>query len=721
MDRLKSLWWQEEVDEKYEILKRFNYSRFFLVLIFWAVIWILQSTTQIRWLRLEWIHFIYAIAQLAACFLIKVLDKRGEHCKSVFAILLAECNCLGWWALGTYKYKSSRILFSNLSLVCIKVCEWPFIQTSWLRIFIICKHLVMWYYMSYFNGELDFSADTVPHLIGFLTIFLCNIYCQQGKKNSLERFLSRKNLENAEKRLSVLFNLFPDGLLILSNLKSILYSNVILTRLLSCDIDEIVQKISEIEYCQNKKYSNLSKSNRLIDDIDLIHKLQLNQQVVLGLSQSGDLNLEWRAQKVLWDEGQEAILLTVKDANHIIQLEQTLGDNRLKNVLLRSVSHELRTPINAITSLSDSLISEKEILCNEKISSKLNVISVSSKLLLSLVNDLLDYSRILAGAFSIQKSKFCLRSAVNDAVQLIKLQADKKNLKIIVRIDPQIPDYIYSDRLRFSQILLNLLSNALKFTLSGYIDICCLLSSEGKLHLTIKDTGIGIESSKLFNIFKEFNTVNNPILNPSGCGLGLFISNIIAKELGNEKFEAQSDLGKGSCFGFSIDIYESKTLVESREYEEFEISSEDILPVQIKNFSEIIKKQYPQVLIVDDNEFNRIALGALLSHYEVLFEESCTGMQAVKKVKEVSQKKKPFKLVIMDGSMPELNGWDATKIIHQLYYEGQIESLPSIIGYTAFGSDADVSLCINSGMKECLIKPCSPEILMEKISKYLYM
>ncbi|CAG9327250.1 unnamed protein product [Blepharisma stoltei] len=721
MEKLHRIWWQEEVIEKYKVLQKFLYSRLLLVVSFWVVLWVAQIAVPIKWLRLESIHFVYGISQLATCFLVKLVENKEERWKSILAVILAECNCIGWWVMGLYGYKSSRVLLSNLSLTCINICEWPFIHASWLRILILCKHLLLWHYIGYYYGEIENTGDTMPHLMAFMIIILCDNHCSLQRKNSFERFISRKNLENAEKRLSVIFNLFPDGFLILSKEKLILYSNQILTTLLLCNLNQVIQKLTSIEYSQDKKYSHLSNSNKLIDDINLVHNLQINQQVILGLSQSQNMNLEWKAQKILWDEGEEATLLIVANANHIIELEQTISDNKLKNVLLRSVSHELRTPLNAIISLSNSLSNEREIAINKEMNTKLNIISVSSKLLLSLVNDLLDYSRFLAGAFSIQKSMFLIRNAIYEAVQLVKLQADQKKLKIFVRIDPNIPDSCYSDSLRLSQILLNLLSNALKFTFEGYIEVCCLLNSTGKVQIIVNDTGIGIENSRMSNIFKEFNTLTNPIINPSGCGLGLFISNLIAKELGNEPIKVQSAPGKGSSFCFFVDIFEENPSIENANFEELPeyLVPEEAPSIKIKDFNEYIEKEYPKVLIVDDNDFNRIALGDLLRHYGILYDESCTGKQAVKKVEEANGKNKPYKVVVMDGSMPELNGWDATKLIYQLFYEGKILILPSIIGYTAFTSEMDISLCINAGMKECLIKPCNPGVLIEKVSKYL--
>ncbi|CAG9327245.1 unnamed protein product [Blepharisma stoltei] len=310
-------------------------------------------------------------------------------------------------------------------------------------------------------------------------------------------------------------------------------------------------------------------------------------------------------------------------------------------------------------------------------------------------------------------------------MQLIKIQAERKGLRIISRIDPELPIYIFSDPLRFNQVLLNLLSNALKFTLSGFIEIACIPCADGNMKTIVQDTGIGIKESKIKNLFQEFQTYHQESLNPTGCGLGLYISNIIAKELGSKSIKVKSKENQGSCFSFSINIKEDIKALENREKimkYDYSLSAnllENNFQIVIKDFNAIMKQEYPKVLIVDDNEFNRISLGSILLSNNILYSEACTGKQAVNNIEEMSKKKKPFKLVIMDGSMPELNGWDATKQIFNLHAEGKLDDLPTIIGYTAFTSDQDIKMCIDAGMADCIIKPCSSQVLMSKIFEYL--
>ncbi|CAG9327247.1 unnamed protein product [Blepharisma stoltei] len=722
MENLRSSWWEEEVNEKYQVIKNFAYTVLKIILFVIAFnLWCEKNHDMLfTFLPFDLLHILECIALWYG-------DNKNKAIKSWIIILSSELNSTMWFLMGAFISKETKIILCVLSFASINFFEWPIIESFWIRNFILLKHFFYFYYIEYFTVGLDCSAieGGFSQMISIFIFLLCELNWRQTREKSFGKFSYRKTIEKAEKRLSLIFELFPDGILIISSDYKILFSNENLIKLLGCSAQQILPLLNSIQYIEGKKYLQWNISNKLIDDANLIQNLQLNDETLLGVCRIGEFNLEWKGQKILWDD-EEATLLTVRNVNNLIQLERTLSDSKLKNVILRSVSHELRTPINAISNFVESLKEEPEIACHDEWNSKLDITLISSKLLLSLVNDLLDYSRILAGVFSIKKSKFLLRNAINNTIQLIKIQAERKGLKIISRIDPQLPVYIFSDPLRFNQVLLNLLSNALKFTISGFIEVTCLSCADGTMKTIVQDTGIGIKESKIKDLFQEFHTQYQETLNPTGCGLGLFISNIIAKELGSNSIEVQSKESHGSSFSFIIDIKESihNGAINNSETLTYDDSlsenlSENIFPIIIKDFNAVMKQEYPKILIVDDNEFNRISLGSILFSNNILYSEACTGKQAVNNIEEMSRKKKPFKLVIMDGSMPELNGWDATKQIFNLHAEGKLDDLPTIIGYTAFTSDQDIKMCIDAGMADCIIKPCSSQILMSKIFEYL--
>ncbi|CAG9310166.1 unnamed protein product [Blepharisma stoltei] len=720
MEVIYHQWWEEEVNEKYQVLKRYSYSLlYFSAFILLCVIVFVQGGIDMAIL-----HIPYLLIHSISCSLVCFFGKKGYLAKSLFSITFSELNCLILWSQGQNEWKPEQILFEMLSLIFIISFELPFVQTRLMKGVIISKHLYLWHYRKYLTNEiLFFERDHMPHMVSFLIIFLYNTNSYFLKNKSYERFISRKNLENTESRLRVIFNLITDGILVLSENKEILFSNHNLKKLLDCEIDEIVELISEIEFSEGKKYSLLSESNRLIDHINLIPNLVLDTEIMLGLSKSEQFNLEWRGQKVVW-ETHQSILIIVKNANTIIQFEKASSENMLKNILLRSVSHELRTPINSISFIIEELMGDYDISKKVENLEKLKIVSVSAKLLISLVNDLLDYSKMIAGVFAIQKSKSKLYDIINSCLQLVKIQAEKKGIQVLVRIDPRLPEYVFTDALRLSQILLNLLSNALKFTIKGRIELVCLFDANSKLKIMVNDTGVGISESKKQWIFEEFNSDISLNINPEGCGLGLVIANKIVQELGGNPIEVISQTGKGSSFIFSIDIFENPPnlqILSDDYFSDSQVWLDECLTASIADFeSAIAENKNAQVLIADDNDFNRMILGTLLKRKNVNYHEACTGGELIKKVQESDSMGRAYKVVVVDGSMPELNGWEATRKVIELYFNGEIKFLPAMIGYTAFSSDSDIRLCLESGMEEVLTKPCSPEILTQTILKYLY-
>ncbi|CAG9310158.1 unnamed protein product [Blepharisma stoltei] len=718
MEAIYHQWWDEEVNDKYQVLKRYSYSLLGLAVVLLFVFLTVNSNK----IEIAILHIPYLFIHFVSCSLVWYFDRKGYLAKSLFSISFSEFNCFVLWKQGQNEYKSEQLLFEMLSLIFINSFELPFVQTRLMKCAIMSKHLYLWHYRKYLINELFLDASYTPHMVSFLIIFLYNINSYFLKAKSYERFISRKNLENAESRLSVLFNLISDGVLVLSENKEVLFSNHNLPKLLCCEIDCVVELLAEIEFLEGKKYSELSESNKLIDHINFIRNSTLNSEIFLGVSAKPS-NLIWRGKKVIWEK-QQSILITVRDASALIQFEKARSENMLKNILLRSVTHELRTPINAISFIVEELMRDHKISEAPEHLEKLKIVSVSAKLLISLVNDLLDYSKMIAGAFTVQKSKPKLHDIISGCLQLIRIQAEKKGIQVLVRIDPKLPEYVYTDALRLSQILLNLLSNALKFTIKGRVELVCLLDTNSKLKIMVNDTGIGISESRKQWIFQEFHSDISLNINPDGCGLGLVISNKIVQELGGNPIEVISKTGKGSSFIFSIDIFETPPnlqILSDDYFSDSQVWLDECLTASIADFeSAIAENKNAQVLIADDNDFNRMILGTLLKRNNVNYNEACTGLELIKKVQESDSMGRAYKVVVVDGSMPELNGWEATRKVIEMYFNGEIKFLPAMIGYTAFSSDSDIRLCLESGMEEVLTKPCSPEILTQTILKYLY-
>ncbi|CAG9329410.1 unnamed protein product [Blepharisma stoltei] len=720
MNKYHETWWKEEVNETFQILKKYIYlSMAIIVAACLFCLLLVNSSISIFVIQAPFI-----VIHSCTFLILPYLENKNAILKAISSIAYAELSGISLFYQARHLSSEHRILIEMHAVLIVKHLELPFIKSFWLRNLIYGRHVFLWYYIKYYYGELSFAENFSMHMTTVYVLIIFNLISYYRLKSSFERFLYRKEQEAAENRLGVIMSAYPGGILVISSLEKIEYCNSTMLNLLSCTYFEIFPLLEGVQYSKDKKFSNITNSNKLIDDIQILFGSETNHEVMLGISVIGENSIEWKAIKVLWED-KFALIIYARNANQIIQLEQTISENKIKTVLLRSVSHELRTPINAISFLVHDLIEDVKIILAKSHLKKLKMISVSSKLLLSLVNDLLDYSRMLAGVFAIQKSRVSLKEVISSTCDLIRIQAIKKGLGLGIRIDPMLPEYIYTDPFRLSQILLNLLSNALKFTMKGQIDISCISTKENKLKISVRDTGLGIRAEKLQNLFEEFNTENIPNINPQGCGLGLHISNRLIKALGNGTINVVSQFGKGSMFSFTIDINEENnspadlSIISNEKDSLFDEENQNVITVkQFFTFHEG-KTQSPKVLIADDNDFNRIIIGTLLKRNGILFDEACNGKEAVDKIALKSSKEKQYSVVIMDCNMPELNGWEASKKICTLYSEGRLCEKPTIIGHSAYSSAEDISLCYQSGMAEVLVKPCSPEEILGTIKKYL--
>ncbi|CAG9333267.1 unnamed protein product [Blepharisma stoltei] len=704
------LWWEDEVNQRFAIFKKYMTSSKSTFAIFWTLYLVMTPQNIMIFVN----ALPYIILQYTFIFVMYLIESKNAHKKYWLPVVYTEWCDSALWYYSLIINSNNPILFEMLGSLLMGYFELPFIQSKIIQNFILAKHVILWHYYKYFTGDVIDSQDLLGHIMMFLHVLIYNFISHHITKVAHEKYLFRKAKEKAENRLEVIINAFPDGFFVVSSNNEIEYANLKMLVLLECTQNNLIDSLSLINFCEGKKYSSLTQSNFLIDHINIMFSLDFNQEMMFGISMFNNTSIEWKGSKILWED-KPALVITGRNANHVIELERTIADDKFKTVLLRTVSHELRTPINAISLLTEELIQEPDIA--DKYKDKIRMISVSARLLLTLVSDLLDYSRMLAGVFSVQKSWFELKDIVERSCELINIQAKKKNISLIIRIDNLIPKCIYSDPLRLSQVLLNLLSNALKFTISGFIEIICLLDMQNNLKVIVQDSGIGIDKEKLQHLFSEFNTCSLPVINPQGCGLGLHISNKIVRELGRSYIEVDSTKGVGSTFHFTISISENPINIK---YEYFDIEncvSEEINFLSI-NLS-TIKSNNPQVLIVDDNDMNRAILSSLLARNKIETSEACTGKEAINMVFKQDCIKKPYRVIIMDGEMPELDGWEATKTILDLKEKEKISFMPSIIGYTAYSTDEDIKRCIECGMKECLIKPCSSEILISAILKYL--
>jgi len=375
--------------------------------------------------------------------------------------------------------------------------------------------------------------------------------------------------------------------------------------------------------------------------------------------------------------------------------------DQAKSAFLANMSHEIRTPMNAILGYSRLL---SKMVSNKKQKEYLEIVQISGRNLLALIDDILDLSKIEAGKMNLVYQPMNPRTLFNEIEDIFRIRTKEKGIVFIIRVDPEIPNSLLLDETRLRQILFNVVGNAVKFTDEGYVKLSIhkIPSADDQkritLVFTVEDTGIGIPGDQIENIFQAFEQQKGQSPSYGGTGLGLAITRRLV-EIMNGELSVTSRVNKGSTFTVQL--------------QNVEVSSQQIpLNLQKITLREVPEFKEALVLVVEDNQYNLDLVKTLLEARNIKVEEALNGKEALDKLKRNTSRPD---LILMDMKTPIMDGYETTKIIKA---NDQWKNIP-VIALTATIMKEDREKIIQCGCDGFLPKPVNEDQLFSELMKYL--
>ena len=457
------------------------------------------------------------------------------------------------------------------------------------------------------------------------------------------------------------------------------------------------------------------KGKRLTDSIMLVSQIidstrqKLLADVILSIDESGKKAQRFGTILIVLVLISGAglfwyIINTIRNQGRLIQ-QLDISEKKVREVaqvkekFMANMSHEIRTPLNAILGFTN-LLQRKSL--DEESKEYVQTIQKSGVNLLTIINDVLDLSKIEAGMIRIESAPFSIRGLVHSIENMFTARAVEKQLQISAEVDESVPDPLEGDATRLTQILVNLIGNALKFTSNGSISI--KITNEGiadnlvKTGITVSDTGIGIEKEKLHYVFDRFQQAEDSVTRKyGGSGLGLSIVNELVV-LQNGSIAVESEPGKGTSFRLIIPYKISEEQLSDK------TSADTDLNIQ-SNFENTF------ILVVEDNEINQSLTKHLFKSWKLGYDLANNGREAIDKLRL-----NKYDLILMDIQMPEMDGYTATQEIRR-----KLKLTTPIIAMTAHALAGEREKCLSYGMNEYISKPVREDQLHKLIAQFTYI
>jgi PAS domain S-box-containing protein len=549
------------------------------------------------------------------------------------------------------------------------------------------------------NKKIGYSDEDILFLEPFIANFSAVLHAQ---KNNKRREEAEKQLRINKEKLESVFTEMTDAVW------SVNAEDFSLNFITPSVVDLYGYPISDWENDTQLWFKVVVPEDKHIIDIcfkDLEEKGEFSHEYRI-LTNYGEVKWVKNKAKLVKEANDkkriDGVIIDIsKEKEYISKLEESkkLAEQAsvAKDEFLSNISHEIRTPLNAIVGFSE-LLEDSNLTQEQK--KQIDVISVASKNLMNILNDVLDTSKLEAGGIQLEHKTINLKQVAEDVIRMYSAKAHSDDVNLNLSFDDATPLYINGDETRISQILTNLISNALKFTEKGKVDLSIKEISREKnntvIRFTVTDTGIGIPKSKQKEVFDRFIQAEYSTTRKyGGTGLGLSIVKALV-ELHKGTISLDSKIGEGTQI--MIDL-------------PFKVSSNDQEVSKEKQNEHKNKQLFTgySFLIAEDNEFNQLLVNSILSEYGANLDFALDGLEAVEKAKN-----KQYDLILMDLQMPNMDGLQATKIIIQ-----DLKIATPIIACSAHSIKSEKENCIAIGIKDYISKPYKKDVLINTILQYL--